>query len=219
MIGKPYDKIFKNKVSTASFNNLIKKLENKMGFESISQIILRSQSQAKYSNINKGHFGLALKNYVHFTSPIRRYSDLIIHRKLKQIINNHSKNEICYQHDLKSICEHISKTERIAIQAERKTSDRMISYVYSKKINDTFTGRIISIKKFGVFVSINNGIVEGLIQKRHLPKDRYIFNEKNETLKGSINGIIFKIGLHLQISIRETDILNGNLSFNFLKII
>ena len=219
LIGKPYDKILKNKISTASFNHLIKKLQNEMGFQSVSQIILRSQSQAKYFNINKGHFGLALKNYVHFTSPIRRYSDLLIHRKLDQIINNYSKIKICSQLDLKPICEHISKTERIAIQAERKTSDRLISYIFSKKINETFIGNIISIKNFGVFISINNGIVEGLIQKKNLPKDRYVYNEKNETLKGSINGIVFKTGLRLQVSIRETDILNGNLSFNFLKII
>ena len=78
---------------------------------------------------------------------------------------------------------------------------------------------ILTSIKIGVFVSINNGLAEGLIQKKHLPKDIYIFNEKNETLKGINNGIVFRTGLMLLVSIRDTDILNGNLSLNYLKLI
>tara|TARA_B100002051_G_scaffold271432_1_gene306145 strand:- start:225 stop:2162 length:1938 start_codon:yes stop_codon:yes gene_type:complete len=219
-IGKPYDKILKNNpVTPSTFNLILKNNKNLNEIDTLNQLILRAQSQAKYNSINIGHFGLGLKNYVHFTSPIRRYSDLIIHRKLNSIIENNTlKNDNNFDL-LKETCDHISQTERNAISAERKTFDRFSTYIYSNKKKKSFDGKIISIKKFGIFVSFDNNLVEGLILKKHLPRDNYIYDHKKEILKGIQNKIIFELGKKLKVSIRETDIINGKILLNFINYV
>ncbi len=214
-IGSPYDKLLKNNNVTGNlFNKIIEQSSKSKDFIKINELILRAQSQARYHNENKGHFGLSLKNYVHFTSPIRRYSDLIVHRNLTNIL---SKNEInpVYKQNLSEICKHISNTERKAVIAERNTVDRYITFIYSKKNNETFNGEIISVKSFGVFVRFDSNKSEGLIPKRLLPKDHYLFNEKREFLKGKSN--FFKIGMSLLVNIQETDILKGKILLGYCK--
>ena len=112
----------------------------------MNQLILRAQSQAKYNSINIGHFGLGLKNYVHFTSPIRRYSDLIIHRKLNSIIENNTLKNDNNLDLLKETCDHISQTERNAISAERKTFDRYSTYIYSNKKKNPLMVKLFPLK-------------------------------------------------------------------------
>ena len=180
---------------------------------------MRTQSQAKYDNINKGHFGLALKKYVHFTSPIRRYSDLLVHRKLSKIIDKDFSKKDPDNDELKLICKHISSTERIAIEAERKTFDRMRALLFSKNIKKEFNGSVVSVKKFGVFVSFNQNLVEGLIHKKNLPRDKYIYNENSELLKGIHTNIIFKTGLKVRVKVLDTDIMAGNISLELVKLL
>lgn len=214
-IGSPYDKLLKNNnISGNLFNKIIEQSSKSKDFIKINELILRTQSQARYHNENKGHFGLSLKNYVHFTSPIRRYSDLIVHRKLTNIL---SKNEInsVYKQNLSEICDHISSTERKAVIAERNTIDRYITLIYSQKINQTFNGEIISIKSFGIFVKFDNHKSEGFIPKRLLPKDHYLFNENKEFLKGRSH--FFKIGMSLSVSIKETDVFKGKILLDYCK--
>ena len=214
-IGSPYDKLLKNNSVTGNlFNKIIEQSSNSKDYIKINELILRAQSQARYHNKNKGHFGLSLKNYVHFTSPIRRYSDLIVHRKLTNIL---SKNEIkpAYKQNLSEICEHISNTERNAVIAERNTIDRYIALIYSNKNNQTFNGEIVSVKSFGIFVKFDNHKSEGFIPKRILPRDNYLFNEKKEFLKGKSN--FFKIGMSLIVSIKETDIFKGKILLDYCK--
>ncbi len=214
-IGSPYDKLLKNNNITGNlFNKIIEQSSNSKDFMKINELILRSQSQARYHNENKGHFGLSLKNYVHFTSPIRRYSDLIVHRKLTQILENNEINQ-AYKNNLNETCKHISSTERKAVIAERNTIDRYIALIYSDKNNQTFNGEIISVKSFGVFVKFDDHKSEGFIPKRLLPKDYYIFNEKKEYLKGKSN--FFKIGMSILVSIKETNILKGKILLDYCK--
>ncbi len=219
-IGKPHNKIFTNNpISTKSFNALIERTQNDENCYLINNLILRAQSQAKYTNIKNSHFGLGIKNYVHFTSPIRRYSDLLIHRILTQIIEKKDLKENLEKSELKNICDHISSTERKSLKAERITFDRLSAHIYSKNINKTYIGNVISIKKFGIFITFDNNLVEGLIPKKNLPRDSYIFNEQKETLRGKNNGLYFKLGLKLMVSVKEVDIFNGKLSLNFIKVI
>ena len=153
LVGQPLSKILIGKVPHPSLmNKILDEIKGSPEYESVNQSILRSQSQAKYENKNKSHFGLALKNYVHFTSPIRRYADLLVHRQIISIINK-TLIQNDENNDLKSICDHISNTERKSIVAERKTVDRYISLLYQNKINEIVYCSIISIHKFGVFVS------------------------------------------------------------------
>ncbi len=214
-IGSPYDKLLKNNNVTSSlFNKIIELSSNSKDFIKINELILRAQSQARYHNENKGHFGLSLKNYVHFTSPIRRYSDLIVHRKLTQILENNEINQ-AYKNNLNETCTHISSTERKAVIAERNTIDRYIALIYSSKNDQTFSGEVISVKSFGIFVKFDNHKSEGFIPKRLLPKDHYLFNEKKEFLKGKSN--FFKIGMSLLVNIKETDILKGKILLEYCK--
>ena len=214
-IGSPYDKLLKNNNVTGNlFNKIIEQSSNSKDFIKINELILRAQSQARYHNENKGHFGLSLKNYVHFTSPIRRYSDLIVHRKLTQILENNEINQ-AYKNNLNETCAHISSTERKAVIAERNTIDRYIALIYSSKNDQTFSGEVISVKSFGIFVKFDNHKTEGFIPKRLLPKDHYLFNEKKEFLKGKSN--FFKIGMSLLVNIKETDILKGKILLGYCK--
>ena len=120
-----------------------------------------------------------------------------------------------YKQNLSEICNHISSTERKAVIAERNTVDRYMALIYSKKINQTFNGEVISVKNFGIFVKFDNNTSEGFIPKRLLPKDHYLFNEKREFLKGKSN--FFKIGMSLLVSIKETDIFRGKILLGYCK--
>ena len=214
-IGSPYDKLLKNNNITGNlFNKIIEQSSNSKDFIKINELILRAQSQARYHNENKGHFGLSLKNYVHFTSPIRRYSDLIVHRKLTQILENNEIDQ-ADKNNLNDTCSHISSTERKAVIAERNTIERYIALIYSSKNDQTFSGEVISVKSFGIFVKFDNHKSEGFIPKRLLPKDHYLFNEKKEFLKGKSN--FFKIGMSILVNIKETDILKGKILLGYCK--
>ena len=217
ILGKSYkNKINKNNVTTSTFNELIYSFNKSNNSKYINDLILRTQSQAKYDTLNIGHFGLGLKRYVHFTSPIRRYSDLLVHRKLNFIVKNKISD---YQNfDIKSITNHISKTERISIEAERKTLDRYIAYIYSNNTNK-YVGYVVSVKKYGLFVNFDNGLAEGLIHKKSLPNDHYIYDEKKETLYGKHHNIFFQIGTKLKLTIKDTDIFQSKISLNYLSII
>ena len=219
LIGKPLSKILIGKVPHPSLmNKILSESKGSPEYETVNQSILRSQSQAKYENKNKSHFGLALKNYVHFTSPIRRYADLLVHRQIIEIINNNvsNKNKELFQHiennDLKSICDHISNTERKSIVAERKTIDRYISLLYQKKINEIVDCSITSIHKFGVFVSIDGGIADALLPIRELPNDWYNFDQVKQTLIGERSGSKFYIGMQLKVKIIEVVPLTGSIT-------
>ena len=220
LIGKPLSNILIGKVPHPSLmNKILSKSKGSPEYETVNQSILRSQSQAKYENKNKSHFGLALKNYVHFTSPIRRYADLLVHRQIIEIINNNnvlSKNKQLFQHiennDIKSICDHISNTERKSIVAERKTIDRYISLLYQKKINEIVDCSITSIHKFGVFVSIDGGIADALLPIRELPNDWYNYDQVKQTLIGERSGSKFYIGMQLKVKIIEVVPLTGSIT-------
>ena len=220
LIGKPLANNLIGKIPHPSLmNKILVQTKETTDYEMINQSILRSQSQAKYNNINKSHFGLALKNYVHFTSPIRRYADLLIHRQIIEIINTkpNKKNDanLKQKNNLDLICEHISSTERKAIVAERKTIDRLIALIYQERINEIIECVILSVHKFGIFVSIDEGIADALMPVRELPYDWYEYNEKKQSLTGESNGLIFNVGMKLKAKITEVDSSTGSILVKF----
>ena len=218
LIGKPLSNILIGKVPHPSLmNKILNQTKGTPEQEMINQSILRSQSQARYDNKNSSHFGLSLKNYVHFTSPIRRYADLLIHRQIIKIINNNknmnlkdTKNDA--DEELKLLCEHISNTERKSTSAERKTIDRLIALLYQNRIDEVLEGTIISIHKFGIFVSMDNGMAEALLPIRGLPHDWYNYDEKEQTLNGENSGYFFKSGMELSVKITEVTPLTGSIT-------
>ena len=219
LIGKPLANILIGKVPhPLLMNRILKQSVGTPEQEMINQSILRSQSQARYDNENTSHFGLALKNYVHFTSPIRRYADLLIHRQIINIIKNNKdkklkdteKNE--NKDDLKFLCEHISNTERRATSAERKTADRLITLLYKDRVDEIVDCSIISIHKFGIFVSIDQGVAEALLPIKGLPYDWYNFDEATQTLNGESSGYFFKSGMEFKAIITEVNPLLGSIA-------
>ena len=220
LIGKPLSNILIGKVPHPSLmNKIIDQTKGTPEYEAINQSILRSQSQAKYDYHNKSHFGLALRNYVHFTSPIRRYSDLLIHRQIINIIDkkNVTTELISNISDIKALCEHISNKERRSIVAERKTIDRLIALLFQNRINEIIDCSIISLHKFGIFVSISDGIADALLPIKELPYDWYNYDEVLQIMSGERSGYFFKIGMSLKVKIREVEPIKGRISVKWVS--
>lgn len=190
---------------------LAKAKEMKVGFL-INEIILRSQAQAIYSPDNIGHFGLGLDKYAHFTSPIRRYADLIVHRSLIKAYDLGegalSDTEFGKLHEM---AEHISATERTSAQAERISVDRFTAAFLKDKIGAEFSGRIGGVTRFGLFIKLDQIGADGLIPIRTLPHDFYQHDEGQHALIGSRTGRVFRLGAPVLTRLVEADPLTGGM--------
>ncbi len=177
----------------------------------ISQVILRSQSQAVYSNQNIGHFGLALAKYAHFTSPIRRYADLLVHRSLIKAYGlgdgGIDEGEIAR---IEEICMHISTTERTSMEAERSAVDRFTAAYLSEHIGATFEGRINGVTRFGLFVTLKESGADGIVPMRSLKNDFYVHDEDQHALIGKRTRTIFRLGASVTVKLKEADGLTGS---------
>lgn len=201
-------------ITPKDFETVIAQIKGKEEAEMLMHVVLRSQMQASYDPENIGHFGLALSHYAHFTSPIRRYSDLVVHRSLVKHLKLAGKGTYNLKtSELNKVSEHISITERQAQMAEWEVKDRLIADFYSSKVGNGFTGHITSVQKFGFFVSIDNGAAEGLVPARTLMDDYYAYNEKTVNLKGQRTGRIFKIGQIVNLQLSESNVVTGKLTF------
>lgn len=163
-------------------------------------------SKAVYSEANIGHYGLAFSHYTHFTSPIRRYPDLIVHRLLDAYARGVDGKAIeGYRKAMPSIARQSSERERVATEAER-ASIRVMQVEYMKRhVGDTFEGVIGGVTSFGLFVEINDLLVEGLIRIRDLEDDYYLFDEKQYSLRGRSRGKIYRLGDHIRVRVLGVD--------------
>ena len=162
-------------------------------------LILQSLKRASYSIQEVGHFGLQLNQYTHFTSPIRRYPDLIAHRLIKSILNN-SKLEVTkdkYEETLHDL----SDLEKKAEIASRQVTQQMICFGLKKFIGEEFSTYIVGVTEFGLFCEIENFFISGLIHVSDLQKDRYIFDSQANILKGRRTGKIFRIGQKIKVQL------------------
>jgi ribonuclease R len=177
----------------------------------ISTVILRTQAQAHYHPDNIGHFGLALKKYAHFTSPIRRYADLLVHRSLIRAYGlGPGGLDEGEEARLEEICENISATERTSMEAERAAIDRFTAAFLSEKIGATFNGRITGVTRFGLFVELAESGADGIVPMSSLPNDFYIHDEKAHALIGRRSGRIFRLGAQVNVRLMEADGLTGS---------
>jgi ribonuclease R len=184
------------------YANLLKSVKNHEQFNAIQMTALRSLQLALYSPNNMGHFGLYYDKYLHFTSPIRRYSDLLTHRVLKKILENESYQ---FSQPIEQIGENVSFTERRAEELERKV-DAFLKCQYAKShIGKIFKGMITSVVNFGVFVYISELMIDGLLHVAELGEDFFIFDEKSQTLFSKKTGIIYQNGQILDIEILSVD--------------
>ncbi len=199
----------------AQLNNVLRQAENSPYSHLISIMVLRCQSQALYSTENIGHFGLALEKYGHFTSPIRRYADLLVHRSLVSAYSMGEGGLSEHERDrINAICDHISQTERKSMLAERSSVDRFTSSYLADQIGAEFNGQISGVTRFGLFVELTESGADGLVPMRSLPDDYYIHDEDNHALIGRRKGRVFRLGAKVTVKIKEADPITGSSVFN-----
>ncbi|MEK6747335.1 MAG: ribonuclease R [Pseudomonadota bacterium] len=199
----------KGAVTAKHFNRVLKASAQDPRRPMIHTVVLRSQMQAFYSAENLGHFGLSLQKYCHFTSPIRRYSDLVVHRSIVKILNN-EKN---HTPNLADTALHISETERRAMLAERDAADRYKVSFMSRKIGEVFSGVIGGLNEYGLFVSLNDTGVTGFVPVRNLGRDFFTYDKKNSCFRGRSSGAVFALGANITIRVQEANALTGSLIF------
>ncbi|WP_239745377.1 ribonuclease R [Mammaliicoccus sp. F-M27] len=174
----------------------------------ISTLMLRSMQQARYSEDNLGHFGLSADYYTHFTSPIRRYPDLVVHRLIRKYLIDKSMNSKQIRHweeMLPDIADHTSKRERRAIDAERDTDDLKKSEYMIQHVGEVFTGIISSVANFGMFVELENTI-EGMVHMSNLTDDYYNFDERNMAIIGERQAKVFRIGDKVEVKVINVNV-------------
>ena len=204
---------------TEHLNRLLAQAEGTDFDELLNITTLRSMTQAYYHPENFGHFGLALKSYAHFTSPIRRYSDLIVHRAL---ISGHSwgKDGLSAEdiERLEETAQHISETERRSMAAERDTTDRYLAAYLSDRVGAEFEGRVSGVTRFGLFVKLTETGADGLIPIRTLGREFFHYDPRTETLTGADTGLVIGMGQRVLVRLAEAVPVTGGLMLELLEI-
>ena len=193
------------------FNRILKRAAGTPNAQVVNQMVLRSQAQAIYSPNNIGHFGLALPRYAHFTSPIRRYADLLVHRALIASIAGGSRQSVAAAEDLAPIGQHVSATERRAVAAEREALDRYRATLLSSAIGAVFQGRITGVARFGLFVTLAENGADGLLPVSSLPGDYYTYEPDRHWLVGRRTERAFALGDSVTVRLVEADGIGGRL--------
>lgn len=199
---------FKRDGGPKAFQNVLKEVAGKTEERLINHVLLRSMKQAVYSEENVGHFGLAFKDYTHFTSPIRRYPDLVVHRLLKEHMHGRYNKAEREKEEarLPEIAGHTSARERKAMEAEREIVDLKKAQFMMDKVGDEFEGLISGVTSFGLFVELKEYFVEGLVHVSNLRDDFYIFDEKRHSLIGENTKKVFRLGDEVKIVIDRVDL-------------
>ncbi|NGP17666.1 ribonuclease R [Devosia aurantiaca] len=205
-------------VRASDFNGILSQARKANNIEQVSEMVLRSQAQAEYSAENYGHFGLNLDRYAHFTSPIRRYADLIVHRALVKVLG-FGEDGLTEQEaqKLPGIAQHISATERRAMLAERETSDRLLAQFLAERIGAKFLGRISGVTKSGLFVRLLETGADGFIPASTLGQDFYRYVEERQSMIGERSGETFTLGDRVEVRLLEAAPVAGALRFELLS--
>jgi ribonuclease R len=204
----------KGVVTAAHFNRVLRSSENAPDKVMVHTAVLRAQMQAYYSHENVGHFGLGLQKYCHFTSPIRRYSDLLVHRALIALIEGHGKaKRTQHPRGLSTAALHISDTERKAMMAERDAADRYkVSYM-ARKLGNVFGGVISGLNEYGLFVTLPDTGVTGFVPVRNMGHDFFNYDKRNNRFTGQRSKVEFTLGMPLTIKVVEANTMTGSLIF------
>jgi len=206
-------------LQTRHLNALLRAAEGSDNDELINMSALRAMTQAYYSPENFGHFGLALQHYAHFTSPIRRYADLVVHRAL---ISAHGWGKDGLAPDeierMEDTTTHISETERRSMMAERDTTDRYLAAYLSERVGNEFTGRISGIARFGAFVKMDETGADGLVPVRSLGREFFHFDRDAGTLMGADTGFTIAIGQRVTVRLAQASPVTGGLELELLSV-
>lgn len=203
-----------NKISQEALQDFMAKVEGQPGAEVLNMMLLRSMQQARYSETNHGHYGLAAEYYTHFTSPIRRYPDLLVHRMIRDYSHVTEEKKEHFAQVIPELAASSSRLERRAIDAERLVEAMKKAEYMEEHVGEEFDAIVASVVKFGMFIELPNTI-EGLIHVTSLP-EFYNYNERNMTLQGEKSGTVFKVGQPIHVKLVKANKETGDIDFEYL---
>ena len=200
--------------TTQSLNKLLKDVHGKAEANMIETLAIRSMSKAVYTTQNIGHYGLAFNYYSHFTSPIRRYPDVMTHRLLQHYLDGKNSPK---QDDYEVRCKHTSKQEELASKAERQSIKYMQVKYMQDHLDEEFTGVISGVTEWGIYVEITSNKCEGMVRIRDIKNDYYIFDEKQHAIVGQTTKHIYQLGDEVIIKVKNTDLERKHLDFTLIE--
>lgn len=198
------------KVISDSLNQVLKEVKGKGEENMVETLAVRSMSKAIYTTENIGHYGLAFDYYTHFTSPIRRYPDVMVHRLLQHYLDGGKPAD---QEAIEFKCKHTSEREKLASEAERSSIKYMQVEYMKDKIGQVFEGVISGVTDYGIFVELIESRCEGLVRIANIHDDYYVFDEKNYLIKGELSGNTFQLGDRVNIRVKNADLIRKQLDF------
>jgi ribonuclease R len=191
------------------YQQLLSRIKGKPYATLLQTVMLRSLRQAVYSPENVGHFGLAYEAYAHFTSPIRRYPDLLVHRGIKAVLKRRKYEE----EDWSAIGNHCSETERRADEATRDVENWLKSYYMQDHVGDEFEGTISGVTNFGLFVTLDDLFIDGLVHISDLGQDYFKYDQARHVLRGERLGVDYQLGGHVRVKVVRVDIEAAKIDF------
>lgn len=204
---------FKNDRDIAkNMNHLFEEFRDEAEFNMIQSMAIKSMAKAEYDTENIGHFGLGFEYYAHFTSPIRRYADLVVHRVLFNKLNKANKR----YSGLKTVAEHISQTERRATEAERSSRKFFQALYLEDKLGEVFHGIITGLTDWGIYVELEENFCEGMISLKSLKGDQYYFDEDDFVIYGKRGGDEFNLGDRLMVKVKEVSLQKKQIDLELL---
>jgi ribonuclease R len=208
-----------NQLQAAQFNHILARVKGRDVEKLVNDVVLRTQAQAEYAAENYGHYGLNLRRYAHFTSPIRRYADLVVHRGLIRAgkLGDGALPETMDPRTLGEIAATISAAERRAMKAERETFDRLLAHFLADRVGATFEGRISGVTRAGLFVKLDDTGADGFIPARTIGTEYFRFHEDRHALVGDASGESYRLGDRVTVKLVEAVPLAGALRFELLS--
>lgn len=206
-----------DEVTPADFSALLKRVHDRPEAELIQSVLLRSQSMAIYHAENQGHFGLALDAYAHFTSPIRRYPDLLVHRAIRYALTKGKPADYVYSEtQMAAMAVHCSQRERRAEEAERDVDERFKCAWMEKHVGSEFAGTITGVTSFGLFVELAASRVSGLVHVSQLPNDYYKFDPIRHLLSGERTGSTYRLGDYVSVQVLRASMEDRKIDFRLV---
>lgn len=202
------------KAISSSLNKMLSAVKGQGEANMIETLTVRSMAKAEYTTQNIGHYGLAFPYYTHFTSPIRRYPDVLVHRILQDYLD---KKANANQNAIEELCEHSSEREKMAAQAERQSIKYMQAKYLEQFVGEEFMGVITGVTDWGVYVELNDNYCEGMIRIRDFRDDYYIYDEKNHQIIGESSGRMYQLGDPMRIRVKNVDLEKKQIDFTPLR--
>ena len=201
------------------FQLILRQIEGKPEEKLVSYLLLRTMKLARYHEANLGHFGLATEMYAHFTSPIRRYPDLVVHRALRALRAGGGRGEAELREALPEMGRHLSEMERRASDAERELTEWKKVRFMADKLGEVFAGYVTGVQAFGLFVELDEIYVQGLVHVSSMTDDYYLFNEKAHTLKGENTRKAYRLGDRVEVQVVRVDLERRQIDFALVDVL